>query len=165
MTPVGPLLLSIDIPILFDHLAHCLEEVVKTHSHHIPSRRFDNLLRINTRGTIDRAVHTGGTTKHCLCHFFGGGKFSFQHLFEKDDLSVGIGDGPLCQVEDRANRPAEAAPGALSDRFATFFIELELSGHLASGCLKKYKMSKLKVQRKFKSQMSKKNIKWGHRKE
>jgi len=38
---------------------------------------------------------------------------AFHDLLEKNHLSPGIGDGPLGQLEDRADRTAEPATGTL----------------------------------------------------
>jgi hypothetical protein len=124
-----PVFLSVDISIFFNNLAHFLEEVVKSHPRQIFSSCFDDFLGIGTRGAVDRTIHAGGAAKEGLSHSLGHGELSLHDLFQEDHFSTGIREGPFGQVEDRANRPAEATAGALSDRLASFFIELQLSSH------------------------------------
>jgi hypothetical protein len=124
-----PFFFSVDISIFFNNLAHFLEEVVKTHLHHIFSCRFDDFLGICPGGAAHRAVHASGAAKEGLSHPLGHRELSLHDLFHQDHFPAGIGNGSLGQIKDRANRPAEATAGALGYSLAPFFIELQLGGH------------------------------------
>jgi hypothetical protein len=119
-----PLYFSVDISIFFNNLAHFLEEVVKTHLHHIFSCRFDDFLGICTGGAAYRAVHAGGAAKEGLNHPFGHRDLSLHNLFHEDHFPAGIGNGSFGQIEDRANRAAEATAGALDDGLSSFLVDL-----------------------------------------
>jgi hypothetical protein len=132
VTPIMALFLTIDISVFLNDLTHSLEEVIVTQSHDIFPCSLDHLLGVNSRGAVDRAVHTGGTAQQGLSYSLRNRKLSLHHFPEKNHLTAGIGNGSLGQFKDGADRPTKPAPGALRDRLSLLFIQLQLIRHCIS---------------------------------
>jgi hypothetical protein len=129
VSPIIPVFFSINISIFLNNLSHFLEEVVKTHLHHIFSCCLDDFLGVCTGGAADRAVHAGGAAKESLSHSLSHRELSLYDLFHEDHFPAGIRNGSFGQIKDRANRPAEATARALGYCLAAFFVKLKLDGH------------------------------------